>query len=152
MKRIILCLIAAAALTGCGKYEEKSLSLEETARIAAYMADIDDIGFLSLTNEENAAEYGISAQELEEGVALYSLEEGETDMVVLVRAKEHSGLENVERALENKVTTLTLAYKYNREEREKLEKHLLKTRGMYVLLVIGEKPKAAEAVFDKLTG
>lgn len=150
MRKIFWCLILGLALTGCGKYENEEVSVSETARTAAYMADIDDIAFKSLMNEENAAEFGISVEEIEEGVVFYTLDDNETDMVVMVKAKNHNGLENAERALENKVTSLTLAYKYNREERKKLEEHILKTRGMYVMLAVCEKPKTAERLFDSV--
>ena len=150
MRKIILCLMFCTILAGCGKYENAEVSVEEIAKAVAESENVDITGAKKITSARDSAEYGISTEEIEDGVIIAFPNNGETDRIVVIKAKNHDGLENAERGLKNRVNTLMQAYKYNQRERDKLDKHFLKTRGMYVMLTIGSNAKEAEKVFDKL--
>ncbi len=148
MKKIFYAFMLVFALTGCGKYENETVSLSELGSALSFAADMEDVVYEDLMDMEAAAHYGISPNEIEGGVVYRSTDGEEADEVILVKAKNHDFLRNVEMALESEANDLSNAWKYDAEEREKTEKHILKTRGMYVLLAVTEEPERVEKVFD----
>ncbi len=148
MKKILAMLIFAVSLTACGKYEDENVSVSELGSAVSFAAGLKEYKRESLKDMDVAAAYGIAPREIEAGLVYYSTEEGCTDEVILVKSKDHDGLRNVEHAIENHANMLALAYRYDDEERQRIERHIFKTRGLYTLFALTDEPERTEEVFD----
>ncbi len=148
MKKIFFALAAVVMLTACGRYESENVSVEELAAALSYAADLDGEISENLMVNGVAARYGISVEEIEGGAVFRCGDDA--DELIIAKAVNHDALRNVEMALESEVNDLTAAWKYDAEERRKTEKHVLKTRGMYVLMVVCEDSDRVERVFDNM--
>lgn len=149
MKKIFFAFVISAILTGCGKYENESVSIAELGSALSYAADLDDDIYENLADINIASRYGIALEEIEGG-AVYRSDEHEADELVIVKAQNHDALRNVETALKSELNDITAAWKYDAEERTKTEQHILKTRGMYVLMAVTDEPGDVERVFNSM--
>jgi hypothetical protein len=139
MKKIVCVIFAFFMLVGCGESgtaaavsdKELGARLAETAGLGngAIIKDMSDIYV--------ASQYGIAPEEIEYGVA-YCANDGSADEAVLVRARDTEALKNIETALKERANGITNAWKYNAEESIKAEKRILRTRGLYTVLVISD--------------
>jgi PBP1b-binding outer membrane lipoprotein LpoB len=148
MKKIIFAIAALLILSGCTQYSLKDMTDEELGAMLARTAETELQSVQSLSDISVASEYGISPKDIEYGAVYRSNENNTADELVLVKAVNRDGLENIETALKARANTVVKARKYDKAESQKAEGRILKTRGLYTMLVISDKADEVEKAFD----
>jgi len=97
--------------------------------------------------------YGISPDSIVEGLVYYSPGGESADRIIIIKAKDADSVGKIENALGREITRLTEAWEGRRdgdgkEQYKRLERHIIKTRGMYVILAVCGEPKEAVKIFD----
>ncbi len=152
MKKIITLLTLITiiiSLVGCQKNTEttQNISLSEIQNKIIPTANLKNAEFKNLTDINTAQSYGISKDDIEEGI-VYSTTNENSDKIILVKTKGGPTTENVEKALANEVSSLINSWENNFSESEKLKNHILKTKDDYVLLAICNNSDNVEKAFD----
>lgn len=148
MKKIFFLVFALLSLSACGKYENENVSVSDLASALAYEADLEEESPQNLKSVQVGSLYGISPDEIEEGI-VYK-DDDDSDIVVVVKAKNYDFLRNAEMAFETKVNEIKNAWKYDIEESKKIDNHLLKSRGMYTVMVVAEDINRVERTFNNM--
>jgi len=153
-------LIAAAGLlllfaAGCAKVETSGISIQELMDEVKTEVDFDNAKTEDLTDKQVAARYGINPDNIKEGLVYHSTDEDNADVIVLVRAKDRKATEQIESAFSRERLRLSDIWdgkhgENDRSQNKKIEKHIRKTRGEYVALIVCEKAKEVVKIFDGL--
>jgi hypothetical protein len=150
MKRVFaLCL--ASLLISCGG-NDKGVSVEELKRQITAAVNLENGVVKDFDNIKTGERYGLSINAIEEGF-VYTNDEAvkKADEIIVIKAKNKKSLLEIERVLEREVTDISTAWEeedYN--EYKKTQRHILKSKGNYVMLAIADDNKEAEKVFDRL--
>lgn len=150
MKKIYIILLALTALTGCNKPKSNDMPLSDIVEQIKVVADFENAVTVDLTDQKNAAQYGIDPSAIKEGYVYYSQSEDKADELIIARAASQSDVENVEKAISDELNARTEAWKNNKTESEKIESHIMRTIDDCVMLVIGDEAEAADQVFGQL--
>lgn len=151
-KIIFIAVISLGMLTlsGCEKKESKNAQVSEVLSKMKETVKLSSEKEESLKNIEVARRYGINPNDVEEGFVYHSEDEKQPDRIVLVKAKNKTVLEHIERALAAEVISMKDTWQDEKEQSKKVSGHVLKTRDVYVLLVVSDKSKEAEKIFDEM--
>lgn len=148
MKNVIILIIILIIITGCGKSKVKNVStnniLENIKSNYPFNNPIEE----NIKNQSVAERYGISPNDIEEGVVYYTSDNNKSDKIIIVKASSKSKLENIERAISSEIIGITDSWKENEEESKKIEKHVFKTKDLYVFACISDDSKSIEEIFD----
>ena len=148
MKKTAFILSLLLLLTACGRYEHNSVSTDELGESLLFASKLQNTDRQSLKNSGTAALYGIAPDEIEGGM-VYKTPDGKY-IIIITKTQSRTYLRNVEYALETQLTALSNAWKYDREESERIKKHILKTRGNYSLMAVTDNSTEVESGFDSM--
>lgn len=144
-------------LVGCGQNDDldknynKVSSIEILEAINNNNIIFQTASIKSLKTQELANRYGISTDDLTDGVVYYSTNENISDCIIIAVAKDKSNLEAIERALSSEIIGLSDSFKNNDAESKKIENHLFKTKDLVVILAISDYIEEIENIFDDVT-
>lgn len=145
---IILIFIFLISLIGCKQDVNKNISLKNLMSSMQSVENFNNGVLEDLTQQEIAEKYGITKEDIEEGYVYYPNNEERSDKIILIKAKDKSNIESVERSVSSEIIGITDSWKNNKDESEKIASHIFKTRDLYVLMYIGENVDKIENIFD----
>lgn len=145
---IILISIFLISLIGCKQDVNKNISLKNLMSSMQSVENFNNGVLEDLTQQEIAEKYGITKEDIEEGYVYYPNNEERSDKIILIKAKDKSNIESVERSVSSEIIGITDSWKNNKDESEKIASHIFKTRDLYVLMYIGENVDKIENIFD----
>lgn len=149
MKKILLIFICFL-LIGCDKNNLPNVSsqfiLSEITKQVTFPDAIEE----DLKNQNVAERYGISPKDIENGVVYYSKDENISDKIVIVKATSKDNVENIERALSTEIISVSDAWKDNDKEAIKIERHIFKTKDIYMIMAISNDVEKIESIFDSI--
>ncbi len=155
MKKILLIcnlLIVVLIFSSCAKKESTNVAvsdLMDRIKKEAAMKEPKEEDMKELKTAEN---YGISLDDVDEGKVLYSEDPKDADRIIVIKAKDESALQNIERAMTSQVISLSNTWGSNdKKEFEKVENHIVKSRGNYCIMIVSEKADEVKKIFDELT-
>ncbi|WP_250278686.1 DUF4358 domain-containing protein [[Clostridium] colinum] len=147
MKKILL-FIFCFLLIGCSKNELPNLSSEYILSVINKKITFENSVEEDLKQQSVAERYGISPNDIESGVVYYTKDEDKSDKIIIAKASSKDTVENIERALSTEIISVSDSWKHNEMEMSKIEKHILKTKDLYVIMAISNKAKEIENLFD----
>jgi len=161
MKRILSLAIAflcVFALVGCGKEEAKVPNVPVKDIVTAIEGEFDLEGLMEidLSSEEMdelsksmIEGYQINPEDVEEGILKFAMINLDARELIILKAKDESKLPELQAALEKRVETQLLAFEnYVPKNYEMVQNHLLKTKGNYIILAIGEDVEKIDEIFE----
>lgn len=149
MATLFLAFIACVPC-GCAQ-KEKNVDVEEIKEALVSGIQLESPQVTDLSGNKNEAErYGLPLGKIENGFAYVNEKTSDkADEIIVIKAKEKKNVNEIERALEAEITGLANAWEgTDKSEFEKVQKHILRSKGKYVLLAIGEENKRAEEIFN----
>ncbi len=147
MKNLFI-LVFCFLLIGCSKNTTPNLSSEYILSVINEKVTFDNPIEEDLKEQSIAERYGISPSDIENGVVYYTENEDESDKIIIAKASSKDTVENIERALSSEIVSISDAWKDNDREMAKIEKHIFKTKDIYVIMAISDKSKEIEKIFD----
>lgn len=135
-------------LIGCSKNTTPDLSSKYILSVINEKITFDNYVEEDLKEQNIAERYGISPSDIENGVVYYTENKDESDKIIIVKAVSKDTLENIERALSSEIVSISDAWKDNDREMAKIEKHIFKTKDIYIIMAISDKSKEIEKIFD----
>ena len=147
MKNLFI-LVFCFLLIGCSKKTTPNLSSQYILSVINEKVTFDNPIEEDLKEQSIAERYGISPSDIENGVVYYTENEDESDKIIIAKASSKDTVENIERALSSEIVSISDAWKDNDGEMAKIEKHIFKTKDIYVIMAISDKSKEIEKIFD----
>lgn len=147
MKRLLL-LIFILLLTACSNDTLPNLSSEYILSVINKEVTFDNAVQENLKEQSVAERYGISPKNIENGVVYYTKDEDKSDKIIIVKASSKDTIESIERALSSEIVGISDSWKDNDKEMKKIEKHIFKTKDIYVIMAISNNAKKIEKIFD----
>ena len=144
MKARFFLLLATMLAAGCSRPELRAnmpKMISDMVNIPCYIgASAED-----LSTEKAAARYGIAADDITEGYAIWM--DSSAEIIIFAKACNIDALRALEEALENEAESTLRIYKNNDTLRKKAEARLLKTKGLYCIFAVGDSD-SVEKIFD----
>ena len=147
MKKLLF-FISFILLVGCSKDILPNISSEYILNNITKKVSFDNAIEENLKDQSVAERYGIAPKDIENGVVYYTKDEDKSDKIIIVKASSKDTIENIERALSSEIVGITDSWKENDQEPKKIEKHIFKTKDVYVIMAISDKSKEIEKIFD----
>ena len=147
MKKLLF-FISFILLVGCSKDILPNISSEYILNNITNKVSFDNAIEENLKDQSVAERYGIAPKDIENGVVYYTKDEDKSDKIIIVKASSKDTIENIERALSSEIVGITDSWKENDQESKKIEKHIFKTKDVYVIMAISDKSKEIEKIFD----
>ena len=149
MRKFILMLLPILMLCGCGQKEEKNVDLHQLIHTMETVVDFGNTTEDDLTHQEVASLYGISPDHIKQGYVYYSTDEKNADKIIILEATDSQGMEKSEKALAEYLNSQVNSWSGIESESKKVENHILKTYGNFVMFAICSNPDKVEELFDK---
>ena len=147
MKKLLF-FISFILIVGCSKDILPNISSEYILNNITKKVSFDNAIEENLKDQSVAERYGIAPKDIENGVVYYTKDEDKSDKIIIVKASSKDTIENIERALSSEIVGITDSWKENDQESKKIEKHIFKTKDVYVIMAISDKSKEIEKIFD----
>lgn len=144
MKRIILLIMMAALLTGCGKKEVTNIKPDDIAN--RLLKEVTYGGNLDQMNDDMIAIlYDVNAEDVSKQI-VYCSTDATADEIAVFEATSEDAAKRVEEVVKQRVTDQKASFEgYEPKEVEKLEKAIVKRVGKVVVLsVSNDSDKANE--------
>lgn len=154
MKKILSLIVAVVVmfgLVGCGE-KIPDVAVKD---ILAQMKEEIQIPMLQefdlKSDDEFVKMYEINPEDLEEGIVYTSMINIKADEIIILKAKDKTKIPVLKEALEKEYTRQHNIWStYLPHEFEKVENHILKTKGNYLIFVISENPENVAEIFEKV--
>lgn len=147
MKRLLL-LIFILLLTACSNDTLPNLSSEYILSVINKEVTFDNAVQENLKEQSVAERYGISPKNIKNGVVYYTKDEDKSDKIIIAKASSKDTIESIERSLSSEIVGISDSWKDNDKEMKKIEKHIFKTKDIYVIMAISNDAKKIEKIFD----
>lgn len=148
MKKILLYLIFTFMLVGCSKNEVKDVSVYDIISNIETQYPIENGIKEDLLKQDVAERFGISPSDIEEGVVYHTNVGDSADEIIIVKAKEEGKVEPIERGISAEIVGITDSWKENEKEAKKVDNHIFKTIGNYVILCVSDNAEEIVEIFD----
>lgn len=153
MKKIlslVFAVVTVFVIVGCTG-QTSNVAVKEILAQIKEEVEIPMSGEIDFNTDQEAAErYEINLEDIEEGMVYRAMINIRADEIIILKAKDKSKVSRLEEALEKVYNTRYNIWKnYLPQEFEKVENHILKTKGNYLVFIISEDPEKIEEVFDK---
>lgn len=154
MKRFLSVLLMFAIgmgmLAGCsgegGTSEE--LSAEKVGERIQQAVSFQDMKQRDLEKLQKL--YQIEAEKVENFILYTASSNVKADELAVIKVKVASDTENVKEKIQQRIEAQTIKFKdYRPEEYFLIEKHVLKTKGQFVLFAVSKEVDQIESVFDE---
>lgn len=94
--------------------------------------------------------YQIEAEKVENFILYTASSNVKADELAVIKVKDASDIENVKEKIQQRIEAQTIKFKdYRPEEYFLIEKHVLKTKGQFVLFAVSKEVDQIESVFDE---
>ncbi len=147
MKKILI-IIFCFLLIGCSKDNNTNISSQDILNNIIKEVSFNNSVQEDLKDQSVAERYGISPKNIENGIVYYTEDEDKSDRIIIVKAESKDTVENIERALSSEIVSISDSWKDNDLEMAKIEKHIFKTKDVYVIMAISDRSKEIEKIFD----
>ncbi len=147
MKKLLI-LVLIFLLTACSNNTLPDLSSEYILSVINEKVTFDNPVQEDMKEQSVAERYGISPKNIENGVVYYTEDEDKSDKIIIVKAASKDAVENIERALSSEIVGISDAWRDDANEMDKIEKHIFKTKDIYVIMAISNDAKQIEKIFD----
>ncbi len=142
-----LCLLI---MVGCsqGQGQAKNPSVAEIRDQIAASVDISEL--IEQEKDELATLYNIDTADVDEAIVYIAPTNLQADELTIIKLKDGADVEEIKELIAQTVEQQANSFKdYLPEEYDLIEKHVLKSKGNYILLAISEKADKIEDIFDK---
>ena len=154
MKRFLSVLLMFAIgmgmLTGCSSGGETTgeLSAVEVGERIQQTVSFQDMKQGDLEKLQKL--YQIEAGKVEDFILYTASSNVKADELAVIKVKDASDTENIKEKLQQRIEAQTIKLKdYRPEEYFLIEKHVLKTKGQFVLFAVSKEVDQIETVFDE---
>lgn len=146
MKRIILLIMMAALLTGCGKKEVANINPDDIAN--RLLKEVTYGGNMDQMNDDMIAIlYDVNAEDVSKQI-VYCSTDATADEIAVFEATSEDAVKRVEEVLKQRVTDQKASFEgYGPKEVEKLEKAIVKREGKVVVLCVSNDSDKANEIF-----
>lgn len=147
---VVVMAIALGVAAGCSS-QKKAAANPPVKEIIARIGRAVDLSRMKEGDGSNLKKlYGIDAAGLE-GFALYTAATNiEADEIAVIKAKDPGAADSLKEKIEKRIADRAARFKdYLPQEYYKIEHHVLKTNGSYILFAVAEDPGKIEAAFDE---
>lgn len=147
--RILLIIVFSIFLSAC------TAKVDSHVKVSEVMDSIKSEVYFENAIEEDmksidiAERHGISVEDIEEGSVYYTKSAENADKVILLKAKDEDSVEVIEHALNAEIIGLKNTWKKHDTESKKVDEHILKTRGNYVILIVSDDAEQIEKIYDE---
>lgn len=94
--------------------------------------------------------YQIEVEKVENFILYTASSNVKADELAVIKVKDASDTENVKEKIQQRIEAQTIKFKdYRPEEYFLIEKHVLKTKGQFVLFAVSKEVDQIESVFDE---
>lgn len=94
--------------------------------------------------------YQIEAGKVEDFILYTASSNVKADELAVIKVKDASETESVKEKIQQRIETQTVKFKdYRPEEYFLIEKHVLKTKGRFILFAVSQEADQIESVFDE---
>ena len=145
MKRIILLIMMAALLTGCGKKEVANINPDDIAN--RLLKEVTYGGNLDQMNDDMIAIlYDVNAEDVSKQI-VYCSTDATADEIAVFEATSEDAAKRVEEVVKQRVTDQKASFEgYGPKEVEKLEKAIVKRVGKVVVLCVSNDSDKANEI------
>ena len=150
MKKILLFLLLILGLTGCSKNKVKDVSVESILSNIESQYPINNSIKEDLKQQDIAERYGISPDDIEEGIVYYTEDKDKADRIIILKGKSKENMESLERAIAAEIVGRGDAWKNNETEAKKIDDHSFKIKDTYVILCISDNTDKIIEIFDNM--
>ncbi|PEP91963.1 DUF4358 domain-containing protein [Bacillus toyonensis] len=148
---IIICTITLGSLSGCfGKKDNvNSLSATEIGEKIKHVTNLEEMK--EWDSKKLQKLYNIYTDEVESFVLYTAPTNIKADEIAVMKVKDMKNVENIKEKISNRIEKKSKSFKdYLPDEYFLIEKHVLKTKDNYILLVISKDADKVEKTFDKI--
>lgn len=145
MKRIILLIMMAALLTGCGKKEVANINPDDIAN--RLLKEVTYGGNMDQMNDDMIAIlYDVNAEDVSKQI-VYCSTDATADEIAVFEATSEDAVKRVEEVVKQRVTDQKASFEgYGPKEVEKLEKAIVKRVGKVVVLCVSNDSDKANEI------
>lgn len=145
MKRIILLIMMAALLTGCGKKEVANINPDDVAN--RLLKEVTYGGNMDQMNDDMIAIlYDVNAEDVSKQI-VYCSTDATADEIAVFEATSEDAVKRVEEVVKQRVTDQKASFEgYGPKEVEKLEKAIVKRVGKVVVLCVSNDSDKANEI------
>ncbi|WP_211748222.1 DUF4358 domain-containing protein [Paenibacillus sp. Marseille-Q4541] len=154
MKKMILMLMTfTLVIAGCGskKVETVNVPVSELMDGVVKQAEFNSQQFISENIKENteiAENLNIDPASIEEGQYFKAMISVRADEIIILKAADESKVEELKSALEKEVSNQEQIWStYLPDQYEKVQNHIIKQQGNYLILIIADEPEKLEQTF-----
>ncbi|MGG2480874.1 MULTISPECIES: DUF4358 domain-containing protein [Brevibacillus] len=147
---MIACIVALSALTGCSgqNTEESQLAAAEIGDRIKQAVHLDDMKAGDAKKLQKL--YKLGEEEVEDFILYTAPTNVRADEVAVLIAKDDSQAESIKAKIAERIEEQGKKFKdYVPDEYFLLEKHVLKTKGRYILLAVSKEAEKIESAFDE---
>lgn len=148
---VLAMMLLLGAVAGCSSSDQTSSKKPTVDEIVNRIRQSADIKGMRLADGQKLEKlYGIKTERLD-GFALYLAPSNiKAEEIAVLKVKDPQDLPDIKKKVEARVAGQAAVFKdYLPEEYYLIEKHVLKTHGSYVLLVISRDAARIAGAFDK---
>lgn len=150
MKKILLLLMLVLSLMGCSKNKIKNVPVASIISNIEKNYPINNSIKEDLKQQDIAERYGISPDDIEEGVVYYTEDKDKADKIIIFKAKSKENIESLERAISSEIVGMSDSWKNNETEAKKVDNHLFKTKETYVIYCVSNNAEKIVEIFDNM--
>jgi len=150
----LICLLLASLsliiTAGCSQNQgqTKNPSVAEIRDQIAKSVDISEL--IEQTEDDLTTLYNIDANDVEESIIYIAPTNLQADELTIIKVKDGANVSEIKDRIAQRVEQQANSFKdYLPEEYDLIEKHVLKSKGNYILLAISKKADEIEDIFDK---
>lgn len=152
----ILVFSVMVTVVGCGEktpnvpVKEIMTNIDKESDIVSGLMELDLTKADLNDFEKQTIEYfGINLDDIEEGIMKTPMINLSVDSVILLKAKDSSKLPELKTVFENYIEAQKTAFEnYVPANLEIIEKHIIKEKGNYIILIISHDAEKIEKAFD----
>ncbi len=148
-KTILLAILSLTFLLGCSseKAIAKAPTIEEITKEIEEAIDISEMKKGDINKLKKL--YDIDEDEIEDFVLYVAPTNIKADEMAIIKVKDENNIESIKEKISTRISDQGSVFEsYLPEEYFLIEKHVLKSNGNYVLLVVSKDATKVEGIFD----
>jgi len=141
-------LLSLFLIAGCGQDETRNPSVTEIRDEISKSVNISEM--IPGDEETLTFLYEVTMDDIEEFMLYTAPSNIQADELAIIKVKDRSKLEKIKSHMAQRVENQAASFKdYLPEEYALIERHVLKSRGNYILLAISDEADQIEEIFDE---
>ncbi|MCY6958123.1 DUF4358 domain-containing protein [Clostridium brassicae] len=143
-------VFTVATFVGCSSSKSSSKSPEVSKVVEEMKESIDESDMKKGDEDKLKKLYKINPDEIEEFVMYAPSTNLKANELLVLKVKDASKVDNIKEQVSKRIEKQAASFKdYLPDEYYLIEKHVLKTKGNYILLSISKNSEKIESIFDK---